>query len=708
MRFAIPHMLWLLVLVPVIGAGLIWAAGYRRSLIARFGTEKALAQAGITAIGAMVWVRIVLFLLAFTCLVFALARPQWGYHERQVVTHGVDMVVAVDTSDSMMARDFQPNRMSRAKELLRNLIWEAQGSRVGIVAFSGSAVVMCPLTLDYNMAATALKAVDINTVSSEGTNIGAAIRAAKGAFEVSGANDRVMVLLTDGEQLDNPQELDVAVKDAAEVGIKIYAIGLGTTDGAIIPTLGGPKRSRTGEIVKTSLNFEKLQEIADATGGKSIRAEPAGAGEIAEISAALSDFRGRKQQDKTYRIFHERYPLFLGAAVLLLLAEALLSGANRIVWPRRSHRIAAVIFLVTLFSGLHPSDSFGYPGESYVRSREALQKFHAGEFDQASQLYEEAAEANPQNNQIQFNLGAAAAKAGKTTEAKESLGKVYDPENPILNSYAQYGITTLDHREIRKVIADNKTEWAEAAAEGSAPKDDIQQAVDRLEKIIESYKQTILVQPGDMDMKANYELAKKDLEELDELLKENEQQQQQQQPEQQQENQQEQQHQQNQGEEQEEGEGQQEQGEQGQDEGEQGEEPQDQQENQQEGEQGQQEDQQQQPEGEQQDEQQGEQQQGESENQNQGQQQDQEGELDPEGTPAPTPTPTPTPQGTPQPGQDQGSGPEQEAQGDPVPIGQMNPTDVDRLLNTLPPENQQALQLMMGAPTEKQDLEHDW
>jgi Ca-activated chloride channel family protein len=704
-------MLWLLVLVPVLGAGLVWAAGYRRVLLGRFGINKVLDKRGIAAIGVMTWLRMALFLLAVVSLIFALARPQWGYHERQVITHGVDLMVAVDTSDSMMARDFAPNRLARAKELLRNLIWEAQGDRVGIVAFSGSAVVMCPLTLDYNMAATALKAVDVNTVSAEGTNIAAAIRAAKGAFEVSGANDRMLVLLTDGEQLDKPEDLDAAVEEAAKEGIRIFAIGLGTTDGSTIPTMAGPKRSSTGDIVQTSLNFTKLEEIAEKTKGEAIRAETVGAGEIAEISAALSKYRGRKQQDKTYRVYHDRYPWFVGAALLLLLADALLSGANKLKWPRRTRRIAIGLGALGVLTAGQPGVTFAYPGEGYVKSRNALHKYHAGEFDESSQLYQKAAEVDPQSNQIQFNLGAAAAKAGKVEEARESLGKVYDPENPTLTAYAQYGIATLDHRKVRKQIADKKSEWSTAAAQGTAPKEEIQQAANELKRIIEEYKQTILAQPDDMDMKANFELAKKDLQEVDELLQENQEQQQQQQPEQQQENQQEQQEQQKDGEQKEQGSGQQEQqGQQGEDDQEQGEKQQDQQPEQEkpEGQEGEQQDQQDKPEGDQQEDNQGGQQKGESESENKGEEQGKEGTPDPKGTPAPTPTPSPTPQGTPQPGDKQGQGQEPADQGEPVPVGQMSPTDVDRLLNTLPPEDQQALQLMMGAPTEEQDLEHDW
>lgn len=165
-RFALPHMLWMLALVPLVAAYLVWTLGRRRSLVSRFGTDKALLRMRLTLNQVLGWVQMGLYLLGLTALIIAMARPQWGFHERRIVSRGVDLMIAIDTSDSMLARDFQPDRLTRAKELLRNLIFEGKGARVGVISFAGQAIVMCPLTLDYGMANTSLKAVDINTVTA--------------------------------------------------------------------------------------------------------------------------------------------------------------------------------------------------------------------------------------------------------------------------------------------------------------------------------------------------------------------------------------------------------------------------------------------------------------------------------------------------------------------------------------------------------------
>ncbi len=714
MRFAIPHMLWLLILLPVVGAFLVWAVGHRRALLGRFGSDKALAKHGIAAINAISWVRIGLFLLGLAAVILGLARPQWGYHERQVVTRGVDMVIAVDTSASMMAKDFPPNRLSRAKDLLKNLIWEARGDRVGIVAFSGSALVMCPLTLDYNMAATALKAVDVNTVSTRGTNIGAAINAAKGAFDISGSNDRILVLLTDGEQMELTEELDAAISEAKEVNIKIFSIGLGTADGAVIPTMAGPKKDATGNVVRTSLDFETLKKISSATGGQAIRAEKIGAGEIADITSALSQFRGRKQQDKTYKVFHDRYPWFLGAALLFFVAEALLAGVHHWSWLRRRRRIASGTGLLFVAIVTGHGAAFAYPGEDFVRSRDALQKYRAGDYNQSTSLYDQAAKLDPQDPQIHYNLGAAASKAGKVDAAREAFGKVYDPTQPALNAEARFGMAILNHRDVRKVIAENKEQWAPKLASGDeAATKEVKDAISKLKEIIGEYKETILAKPDDIDMKANYELAKKDLEELEKLLQDNQsEQQQQQQQDQQQKNEEEKKDEQKQGEDQKDKQDSQgKEGEKGKDDPKPGEDskpgenpPEDKPKDNP----GDQPDEEKTPEGKEDEKKPGEDKPDDATGDKPGDQKKQDGKPDPKGTPAPTPTPSPTPTGTSGPGETPGQGSEPSQQGQPVPVGQMSPTDVDRLLNTLPPEDQRALQLMMGAPTDQQDMKNDW
>lgn len=722
MRFANPSLLWLLFLTVPLVFFLIWTLQWRQTLLERFATRKILDSRGFVRTPLVQYLRFGLFTLAFIMLVLALARPQWGFHERQVITQGVDLVVAIDTSASMMARDYPPTRLTRAKELLKNLIWEAKGDRVGVVAFAGSAAVMCPLTLDYDMAITALEAVDMNTIAARGTDIGAAITSAQNAFEISGANERILVLLTDGEQMERKAELDAAIAKAKETGTRIFAVGLGTEEGATIPTLRGPLRDASGNVVQTKLDLPLLKRIASETGGEAVHAAKMGAGEIAQISAEIQKFRGRKQQDKTFRVYHERYPIFLAAALILLVAEALVRGQRRLGRQQSSSAptvaIAAGITLL-LASATNLS---AYPGEAFVHSRSALQNFNSGQYDKSAEEYTKAREADPQNDLLTYNLGAAAARSGQTSTAKNLLSSVYDPDRPEINRRARFGVTTLTHREIRKEIAGKRDQWNQDISSGSTePKAEIEGFIGQLKNVISEYQQILLEDAADMDTKANLELAKRDVAELQKLLESiQNQQQQQQQKEQPQENEDEKKDQQQQSggeneQKQQSSEGQNDQqqnqpdkgkqdkpedqkkdekkpGEDDKDQGEKpGENPKDkpgdkEEKNQPEAPDGQDSNQQQQP--------------------------SSEGKPTPTpAAPKPTPGPTPAPSPTPGPGQPgsqpQGEAPDQE--GEDVPVGQMSKADVERLLNTLPGEDQQALQRMMGgSPKQQQDLENEW
>lgn len=711
MRFAFPHMLWLLLLLPLVSVGLLWASGVRQKLLNRFSTQKAQQRSFHQISSSIHWSRFSFILVAVVLLIISMARPQWGYHEQRIISRGVDIIVAVDTSSSMLARDFQPNRLTRAKELLRNLIWEAKGSRVGVVAFSGAAVVLCPLTLDYDMAATALKAVDVNTVSTPGTNIGAALRTAASAFEISGANDKILILLTDGEQTELVDQLNATIGEIAKAEIKVFAIGIGGEGGVNIPTLAGPKRDSEGNVVSTALDFDKLEEIADRTGGRAIRADKMGAGEIAEISSELAKFKGTKQDDRTVRIYHDRYPWFIGVAVILLILEALLSSVRGFSGRRglRSSRNAArKISAVALASCglLYSNDLSAYPAEDYVKARSAYQEYNGENYDEALRKYEEASSISPESQLLQFNTGATAAHTSDTASAEQRLRAIYDPQNPVLNAKALYGAATLQHRKLRKDIQDGKPGW-EAAL--NQPKEAIDEAktqlkekIGSLESVLGDYREALLTYSQDVDFKANYELAQRDRNELQQLLEQLEQQeeqQQQEQPEQQQDNEEK-------DEEGKEGEnddqsgdknnpsdqGEKDENEDGKDKPEQPDDKNDQ------GKTGDQEDggdkdkPDSPPEGEP----------GDSGKPND--EPNQQEPQKPQGTPAPTPTPTPAPQ----PGQNSGDQTPQPGEAPPVPAGQMSPTDVDRLLNTLPSEDQNALQLMFGPQQPNNEMKNDW
>ena len=186
-------------------------------------------------------------------LVFALAGPMWGFRWEQVRREGIDLVIALDTSRSMLATDVKPNRLARAKLAVRDLVAEARGDRLALVPFAGSAFLECPLTLDTGAFLEALDAIEVGIIPRGGTALPAAIDQSLDAFEGRQANHQAIVLITDGESHEG--DLDAAVGRAKERGVRIFSVGIGTTEGELIPADGGSfVKDRKGQVVKSRLD----------------------------------------------------------------------------------------------------------------------------------------------------------------------------------------------------------------------------------------------------------------------------------------------------------------------------------------------------------------------------------------------------------------------------------------------------------------------
>ncbi len=250
-------------------------------------------------------------------LLVVMARPQFGTVERPIVRKGVDIYIAIDTSTSMLATDIKPNRITRAKDLMRSLIYRLKGDRVGIVLFAGTAVIQCPLTLDYEMVMATLEAINVGAIEVQGTAIGTAIRTAIKSFQRTPRGYRVLVLITDGE--DQGSDPLGAAKEAAEEGVVIYTLGIGSPEGAPIPLPdGGFKEDKQGHKVMSKLDFDTLQKIAITTGGKAVLANPAGDTEVEIIYNSIQQMQKRELATKIHTLYVERFQYFLLPAILLL------------------------------------------------------------------------------------------------------------------------------------------------------------------------------------------------------------------------------------------------------------------------------------------------------------------------------------------------------------------------------------------------------
>lgn len=332
MQFATPNAFYALLLLPGLAAFFLWSRRRRRRAVEALGDSTLVDRLSLGVSRARERWKSALLFAAFFFLVLALARPQWGQGTDEVVARGVDVFLVLDTSFSMDATDVAPSRMERARYIASSLMERLKGNRIGLIVFSGTAFVQCPLTLDYGAAKIFLDTVATGVVPDPGTDIVAALEAARRGFVARDSKFRVIVLLTDGEQ--NEGDAVGVAKEAREQGIVIHAIGVGTPGGEPIPVRNDQGevtdyvRDDSGQPVLSRLDEKTLQDVAFATGGKYFRISDRDE-EIDEISKLISGMEGEELESQLFRRYQERYYWPLGIALVFLVAETLIARRKR-------------------------------------------------------------------------------------------------------------------------------------------------------------------------------------------------------------------------------------------------------------------------------------------------------------------------------------------------------------------------------------------
>jgi Ca-activated chloride channel family protein len=274
--------------------------------------------------------RLGLRILALVLLILALARPQWGFHWEEVRRKGLDLMVVLDTSRSMMASDIKPSRLQQAKWGVRDLLRHLHGDRVGLVPFAGSSILQCPLTIDYAAFTMTLDDLYSGIIPRGGTAIEQALRTAIQSFPENSAADRVILLITDGE--DHEGEPLKLLPELKEKNIRVYTIGIGTLEGEMMPAgndQGGYFKDRQGQIVQTRLQEDVLQQLAVGSGGTYVRSAPGDTGLVRVFNESITHLKRAEQETRTAKIYEERFVWPILAALALLLWEALLSDRRK-------------------------------------------------------------------------------------------------------------------------------------------------------------------------------------------------------------------------------------------------------------------------------------------------------------------------------------------------------------------------------------------
>ena len=318
--FAAPHYLLLLLLIPFFFLGMgLWLWGRRRRL-RRFGDEALVNEMMPSWSRGKLWVRTVLLSLAFFFFVIGLSRPQIGAKLKDHKIKGAEIMIVLDVSNSMLAQDYSPDRLERAKLAISRITDKLKDDRIGLIVFAGTSFVQLPITSDYVSAKMFLNSISTESIPIQGTAIGDAISTAVRGFSAQSEHSRAIIVITDGE--NHEDDAVAAAKQAAEAGIKVYTIGVGSADGQPIPMNGELLKDKDGNIVVTRLDEETLRKVASAGGGAYVHA---GNDEFG-LTPIISDIR--KMEDEEYNSvvfeeYNEQFMYFLGIALVFFVLEML-------------------------------------------------------------------------------------------------------------------------------------------------------------------------------------------------------------------------------------------------------------------------------------------------------------------------------------------------------------------------------------------------
>lgn len=313
--------LFLLLLVPVIIVGYAVVQALRRRRLKRLGDEDLVDQLMPSRSVSKGWVRIILFSLAFACFVIGLARPQVGAKLSERETKGAEIMICLDVSNSMLAQDYSPCRLERAKLAISRIVDKLQDDRIGLIIFAGSSFVQLPITTDYVSAKMFLSSINTDSVPVQGTAMGDAILTASKSFSGQSDKSRAVIVITDGENHeDDPVE---AAKQAADLGVKVYTIGVGSEQGQPIPMDGELMKDKDGNIVVTRLDEKTLRKVAQAGGGAYVHA----GNEEFGLNPIIDEIN--RMEDETFNSvvfeeYDEQYMYFFAAALVLFIIEMLL------------------------------------------------------------------------------------------------------------------------------------------------------------------------------------------------------------------------------------------------------------------------------------------------------------------------------------------------------------------------------------------------
>ncbi len=330
-QFANPDYFYFLLLVPLLIVIYLIGRYANRKALKRFGDYAVYKDLIPELSKRRPGIKFFLIVLACISLVFCIARPQFGAKLKEVKRKGIEIIIALDVSNSMMANDIKPSRLQSAKRAISKLLERLNNDKIGLIVFAGDAYIQIPITTDYSATDLFLESVNTGIVPKQGTAIGAAIELGKNAFTPEQESNKALIIITDGE--NHEDDAIQAAKDAAEQGIHIYTIGMGLQKGAPIPIAGRNdfRKDRNGNVVISKLNAAMLQQIAAAGNGSFVQANNSSSA-LNSIYDEVNKLEKTEMETKVFAEYDEKFQYFAGLAFFFLFVEILiLERKNRLL-----------------------------------------------------------------------------------------------------------------------------------------------------------------------------------------------------------------------------------------------------------------------------------------------------------------------------------------------------------------------------------------
>jgi tetratricopeptide (TPR) repeat protein len=477
-RFQYPYLLSLFLLIlPVIGL-MIWNYKWKEKTIAKF-FKSPIADKIIPFVSKFnMKLRFGIFMAAIILLIIAIANPQIGTKQEKIKGQGIDIMILLDVSNSMLAQDIQPNRLERAKLFINKLLDNLKNDRVGFVIFAGNAYLQVPLTIDFASIKMSLPIINPTDIPSQGTNIGEAVDLAGKSLGLTDSKNKAIVIVTDGE--DHDANANAAIEKAKKNGIKVFAIGVGEEKGAPIPMGEDVKKDENGQPILTAFNRKMLEELATIGNGNFYHLGQQ-SDIVEDVASSLGKIEGKEFEEFDFSNYNSYFYWFALAALLLLMIEFIIPDIDV---KKFIKNISILVFIILGLNSPIIAQQSKTNQETKDKSKTLIRQgnsnFQNNKFQDAEYNYRKALIANPNSKTAMFNLGNALYQQQKFQEAAD-----------------QYEAS----------IAKNDDKVSKAKGYHNLGNSNFKG--NQLDKAISAYENALKINPNDMDTKYNLALAKK-------------------------------------------------------------------------------------------------------------------------------------------------------------------------------------------------------